>query len=233
MKIRYASIVDFDGDAYPGRNATVLRLTGCPLNCVYCPARELAGEAPFDEKPVEYFAEHLSKVMHSANALVVTGGEPLMQGNALEDLLALAKQKGFAIKLETPGYYAETLNDLLPNLDYVSIDLKAAFDAKAYASACGFKGDAGLLLSNVLRSLTFLEKRGRNVYKEFTVTAVPGFTDSPSVIEGLAAYVAPFADRFVVRCPASGCGCAPVGRERLAELAAAAKRHVECTAIEG
>ena len=198
MNIRFASIIDFDEDAYPLKRSTVVYLSGCPLNCPYCNEAPLVNPVSYGEKPVEYFIEHLKSVSEATEALVLTGGEPLMQANALARLCEAAKDLGFAVKIETSGYYAEALNQLLPFVDYVSMDLKNELEPKAYARSCGFN-NAEVLLSNVLRSLTYLEKRGQGVYKEFSLTVVPGLNDSPEVVKSLTQYVSPYCDRFVLR----------------------------------
>ena len=228
MNLRYASIVDFDADAYPPNRSAVIYLAGCPLNCRYCASPELLNGSGFDEKPVEYFLGHLRSVRAATDAVVLTGGEPLMQGNALLELCKPLKQMGFRVRIETSGYYPESLNDLLPYLDCVSMDLKGPLEKDALAKACGFKGDPELLLSNVLRSLAFLEKRGQGVFKEFVIPVAKGLNDDYGTVEALAKYVAPFANTLVLKRVATE-GFEPATEEKMLELSVYAKRHVKDT----
>ncbi|PIY91109.1 hypothetical protein COY71_04915 [Candidatus Micrarchaeota archaeon CG_4_10_14_0_8_um_filter_60_7] len=226
VNLRYASIVDYDSDAYPGKTSTVIYLAGCPLNCPYCPTPELIKADAFDEKAAAYFLYHLDSVKHATDAVVIRGGEPLVQGNALIEFCRGVKKKGFSIKLETAGFYPESLNDLLPFLDFVSMAIKAPLRKEVYAASCNFRGDPELLLSNALRSLTFLEKRGQGVFKEFVIPVSAGLNDSPEAIGEIAEYVASFADRLVLE------RVGEVPEEKMQELLIYAQRSVK-DSIEG
>jgi 7-carboxy-7-deazaguanine synthase len=75
-----------------------IRLTGCPLRCVYCDTQYsfYGGEWRTIEELVT--AARSSKVRH----VCVTGGEPLAQKACLELLTALC-DAGLAVSLETSG----------------------------------------------------------------------------------------------------------------------------------
>lgn len=190
MNLRFASILHGDEERWPGHSADVIHLAGCPFNCPWCNTPSLVHSEGFDEKPVEYFLDELA----DAEAVVLTGGEPLMQGNAV---LRLLKGLDAPARIETNGYYPETLNDCLPLVNEVALDFKARLGAEEYKAAAGFRGDPETLYSNVLRSLTFLEKNGSRVRKEFSFTVFPD-TEPESVAE-IASYVSLYCDEFVLR----------------------------------
>lgn len=75
-----------------------VRLTGCPLRCVYCDtAYAFSGGEHFT------IADVLARVrLHPARHVTVTGGEPLAQKNCLP-LLELLCDEGFEVSLETGG----------------------------------------------------------------------------------------------------------------------------------
>jgi len=60
------------------------------------------------------------------DAVVISGGEPLLHGD-LPSLLERIRAKGFLIKLDTNGAFPEELNALIQQrcLDYVALDVKA------------------------------------------------------------------------------------------------------------
>ena len=75
-----------------------VRLTGCPLRCVYCDtayAFEGGNKMSFDE----IFA---SVSQHQAKFVTVTGGEPLAQPQCIPLLKQLCDQ-GYRVSLETSG----------------------------------------------------------------------------------------------------------------------------------
>ena len=213
MNLRFGGIVHGDEERWPGHASSVLYLAGCPFRCPWCNTPSLVQTEGFAEQSVEYFLNELSK----SEAVVLTGGEPLMQGNAV---LGLLQRLDAPVRIETNGYYSETLNDCLPLAKEVQLDLKARLDARTYAEATAFRGDPELLLSNVLRSLAFLEKLGSHVFKEFRFTVVEGENDG--AVEEVAKYVAPYCDRFLV-----------VGddRNKSLPLAQAARKHVQNVAL--
>jgi pyruvate formate lyase activating enzyme len=190
MNLRFASIIDWDDKAFTGKTACVVYLAGCPLRCPWCYSGALV-TAPSEvsaEKPVEFFYNHLAKQRGKSNAVVFTGGEPCEQGNALAELCARLRSAGFAIKIETSGYYPEALAALIPHVDEVALDVKTRLNAQAYAAACGFNGNAELLASNVLRSIAFLETRGAQygVEWEARTTIVPGINDDVETVKEIA-----------------------------------------------
>lgn len=109
-----------------GRPRTFLRLSGCNLHCRWCDTAytwnwigsDFAHDRDQPERPHKFdpsreialleVAEVARLVLeHPADALVITGGEPLLQTTALIPLLdMLAAQGGPAIEIETNGTIA-------------------------------------------------------------------------------------------------------------------------------
>ncbi|MFH0835199.1 MAG: radical SAM protein [Candidatus Micrarchaeota archaeon] len=221
MNLHFASLVDGDPSAYPRKRSAVLFLCGCPLKCGFCGRPELLDTASCGEEPTSFFARHFAET--KPEAVVFAGGEPLMQGNALHELcMLLAKQQRLSIKIDTCGYYPEALADLLPFLSYVSLDIKTRLQQAPYAEITGFEGNPELLLSNVLRSLAFLEKLGSHVFKEFRFTVVEGKNDDAETAESVAKYVSAYCDRFLV---------VGTDRNKALPLAQACRKHVQNVAL--
>ncbi len=130
----------FQGEgAYCGVPQLFIRLSGCNLACSYCDtpqARERTGtawvsdwegERPGIENPVR--ASELAEVavtlwkaeMHSVS---LTGGEPLLQAEALSALLPLLRERGMPVYLETNGTLYGAVEKLLPWLDFIAMDIK-------------------------------------------------------------------------------------------------------------
>ena len=75
-----------------------IRLTGCPLRCVYCDtAYAFTGGNKFE------IAEIITQVeQYGTRYITVTGGEPLAQSSCLE-LMTKLLDKGYFVSLETSG----------------------------------------------------------------------------------------------------------------------------------
>ena len=81
-----------------GLPTTFIRLTGCPLRCVYCDS-----EYAFQGGELHSIAELVAQVADAGVPRVcVTGGEPLAQPNCWFLLTALC-DAGFEVSLETSG----------------------------------------------------------------------------------------------------------------------------------
>jgi 7-carboxy-7-deazaguanine synthase len=82
-----------------GLPCTFVRLTGCPLRCVYCDTvHAFHGGSPMTADEIERrVAEHLP-----CRFVTVTGGEPLAQPEA-SGLLSHLASRGYDVQIETSG----------------------------------------------------------------------------------------------------------------------------------
>jgi 7-carboxy-7-deazaguanine synthase len=81
-----------------GRPTVFVRLTGCPLRCVWCDTEYAFHGGQWHE--IDEIVEQVAK--YKTRHVCVTGGEPLAQKRCL-DLLARLCDAGFAVSLETSG----------------------------------------------------------------------------------------------------------------------------------
>ncbi len=144
------SLVDF-----PGKVAAVLFLQGCPWRCPFCyntHLQDISAEESIDE---EAFFAFLEKRKGKLDAVVFSGGEPLVQ-NGLYEAMQKAKSMGYTIGLHTGGFNPQALAKVLPLVDWVGFDIKAPFDEKHYQRAIGSQTP----LNNILESLDMLIEKG-------------------------------------------------------------------------
>ena len=100
------------------------------------------------------------------DAVVITGGEPTLH-KELPKFLKKLKERGFTVKLDTNGFYPDVLEECLPYVDYVALDVKTSLEKYG---RLGAKSTA-----DFLRTLEML-KTGKVEY-ELRTTVVPGFVD--------------------------------------------------------
>lgn len=128
---RRASMIDF-----PGRMAAVFLTAGCNFRCGFCHNPHLI-EPSEQTLPWEQLEAICSKFQEQwVNAAVVSGGEPTRHKN-LPDLIQFFKQFGWAVKLDTNGSNPDLLEGLLPDVDYVAMDIKCSLDC--YPQLTGYK----------------------------------------------------------------------------------------------
>ena len=116
---------------YPGRLAAAVFLRGCNLRCPYCYNRALVlpdggGEGFVGAGDI---LSHLAKRRNVLSALVISGGEPLL--NPLTpQLIRAARSLGYKIKLDTNGTLPRLLEQFCASAelrpDYVAMDIKTA-----------------------------------------------------------------------------------------------------------
>ena len=147
---------------YPGRVALVLFTPGCNLRCGFCHNWRIAvdPQPPFLQEATAL--ELLDARKRYVDAVVVTGGEPCMH-KELPKFLAKLKERGFSVKLDTNGFFPETLEECLGSVDYVAMDVKTCPEKYQQLGATE--------TASMIRTVEIL-KTGKVPY-EFRTTLVP------------------------------------------------------------
>ena len=150
---------------FHGNMSLVIFMSKCPLACRYCHNVELLEDDT--EKTFEEIKSEIDNACDFIDAVVLSGGEPLMQLDALIELFTYIKSVGLKTKLDTSGIYPEKIEKLLDLelLDFVSLDVKAPFEK--YRKVTG--ANVG---SQVKKSMKLLNSDD-NVHLEVRTTYVP------------------------------------------------------------
>lgn len=152
--LQKTSLLDF-----PEKIAAIVFTMGCNFRCGYCHNPELInGEAKIEE-----VFEFLKTRQGKLDGVVITGGEPCLQKD-LPEFIKQVKELGFAVKLDTNGSFPEMLEKVLPDLDYVAMDIKAPLEK--YSQIVNVDVDT----SKILKSIEVLKNSG--VDYEFRTTVV-------------------------------------------------------------
>lgn len=92
--------------SHAGRPCSFVRLTGCPMRCVWCDS-----EYTFYGGEKIAFGDIFAKLDEfGCNLVEVTGGEPLAQKNAFPFITELC-DRGYEVLIETGGYVSTELVD--------------------------------------------------------------------------------------------------------------------------
>ncbi len=84
---------------HTGKPAYFIRLGGCDVGCKWCDAKNTWNPKLYPPTPIEAVVERATSC--AAQAIVITGGEPLLY--PLDKLCAELKEQGLKIFLETSG----------------------------------------------------------------------------------------------------------------------------------
>lgn len=179
----YETSSRYDG---PGLRA-VLFLSGCLLRCTYCHNPDTwhlkDGTYVSSGQVLERLKSFAPALLSLDGGLTISGGEPMVQMAFTHEILAGAKAMGLHTAIETSGYLGDRVDDaFLSCLDMVLLDIKSS-NPETYKSVTGRD------LAPTLRFAERLAKIGKRAWVRFTL--VPGHTDDPDNVEGIARFVAP------------------------------------------
>lgn len=141
-QLRIGGITPFSTSDWPGKLACVAFLAGCPWRCPYCqnPQLQSIEAATLTDEDLFAFLEQRRGLL---DGVVFSGGEPLAQQATIE-AAARAHQMGFEVGLHTCGAYPQRLQQILPHLDWVGLDVKAPWDAYDRITRVPGSGDRAL-----------------------------------------------------------------------------------------
>ena len=179
----YETSSRYDG---PGLRA-VLFVSGCLLRCTYCHNPDTwhlkDGTYVSAEQVIDRLGQFASALRALDGGLTISGGEVLVQLAFTKRILAGAKKMGLNTAIETSGFLGDRVDDsYLSVLDLVLLDIKSS-DPETYKTVTGRD------LAPTLRFAERLAKINKPVWVRFTL--VPGLTDDPANVDGIAKFVAP------------------------------------------
>ena len=169
----------------PGVRSVVF-LQGCRLRCLYCHNPD-TWEHRSSKAMVLTPRQLVDRLLRfrpyygSDGGVTFSGGEPLLQPEFLTETLSLCKQEGLHTCLDTAGCGLGHYEDLLKHTDLVLLDIKH-YTPEGYRQITGQPMEA---FNNFLASV---QAQGVPLWLRHVV--VPGLTDSPGHLEGLADYIA-------------------------------------------
>jgi len=179
----YETSSRYDG---PGLRA-VLFVSGCLLRCTYCHNPDTwhlkDGTYISAQQVVDRLGQFASALRALDGGLTISGGEVMVQLAFTKRILAGAKQMGLHTAIETSGFLGDRVDEsYLSLLDLVLLDIKSS-------NPDTYKLVTGRDLAPTLRFAERLAKMNKPVWVRFTL--VPGHTDDPANVEGIAKFVAP------------------------------------------
>ncbi len=162
-------------------------LAGCPLRCRYCHSPDTwyqrNGEPTTVEQLLTQVRRYARFIKVAGGGVTLSGGEPLQQAAFTAAVLQGAKDLGLHTALDTSGFLGDrATDDLLDATDLVLLDLKS-WDPHTYRRVTR-TGQ----VTPTLRLARRLAERGTPIWIRFVL--VPGLTDDPANVDGIADFVA-------------------------------------------
>lgn len=107
-----------------GQRHLFIRFWNCNLGCHYC---DTDYRGPYEEYTPERLTERVRRHLREDgpfHAVSLTGGEPLLWAGFLRGWLPWLREMGQAVYLETNGTLPSALEEVLPWVDIVAMDVK-------------------------------------------------------------------------------------------------------------
>ena len=199
MKVRLFEVftsVEGEGILY-GTKTLFVRLAGCPFTCFYC---DTLDALPLDsgteytlEQAFGLIDENLQDKTYKVN---FTGGEPLLQHEAVAELAKHIQSMKIPTYLESSCFDSNKFNHVLPFIDFVKIEFKTPdsefVDSKHYPNL--MENALGCLRSSVSsKKKTYIKivvssktksepfkKLLQNIFKIITRDDLSGFIIQPT-----------------------------------------------------
>ncbi|WP_025700487.1 radical SAM protein [Paenibacillus durus] len=175
---------------------TVVHLKGCPLYCISCPDPEIRNPGVrlvwdpirarhFEDGRIYSVQEVLELCLDTPDSLgktaervLLTGGEALMQHSFVYELLSRLKEREVHTAVETTGYVIQSqFTKLLPLIDHLIFNVKH-YEREMHRKITGVYND--LIIENLRNSLNSPSE------VEVRLTLIPGLNDRPEDAEGFS-----------------------------------------------
>lgn len=179
----YESSSRYDG---PGLRV-VLFVSGCLLRCTYCHNPDTwhlkDGTYVSVDQVLRRLGDFAPSIRDLGGGLTISGGEPMVQLAFTRRIFAGAKAMGLHTAIQTSGFLGDRCDAAyLSEIDLVLLDIKSS-DPETYRRVTGRD------IAPTLRFAERLASLEKPVWVRFTL--VPGETDEPANVEGIARFVAP------------------------------------------
>lgn len=168
LKVRLYEIftsLEGEGILY-GTKTLFVRLAGCPFKCFYCDTKD---SLPMDSgqeyeigEACRLIEKNLEKNTYKVN---FTGGEPLVQSEAVSEMAKFVKTKNLPTYLESSCYDSKKFSQVIPHIDYIKIEFKTPesefVDTKHYSK----------LLENELQCLELAVNSKKTTYVKVVINS--------------------------------------------------------------
>jgi pyruvate formate lyase activating enzyme len=179
----YETSSRYDG---PGLRV-VLFVSGCLLRCTYCHNPDTwhlkDGTYVSADLVLRRLGDFAPALLPLGGGLTISGGEPMVQLAFTRRIFAGAKAMDLHTAIQTSGFLGDRADEsYLSNIDLVLLDIKSS-DPDTYRRVTARD------LAPTLRFAERLASLSKPVWVRFTL--VPGETDDPANVDGIARLVAP------------------------------------------
>ncbi len=195
--IRLGGIVDISTIDWYSNVSSVIFFAGCNFRCPYCQNAKLIPLDSGKNVDIEYLRNRLEDQKNLLDAVVISGGEPLLQPEGIMILSNLADELGLKVMINTNGSQPKIIEELLESgcIDRVALDVKAPLTAKKYAPFLALESKN--THNEVKKSLEICHDQ--KIDLEIRTTIAPGISDNPTYIRAIAENIKGYNMKYILQ----------------------------------
>ena len=183
MKVLVAGLLDLSSVDYPKRPAAVIFTPRCNYDCPFCQNWQILKVKPEHRKDMNEIYRFIDRASNTIEAVKVTGGEPTLYPEFLEQVSTYSRKKGLLFGFDTNGFLHEVIGRLSSYADLISLDLKTdPTNPESMEKLIGLPGKGREAGHNTIKTLESLMKQ-KDVYLDLRTTVVPTLNDGEREFE--------------------------------------------------
>lgn len=189
LLFRIGGITDMSTVDWYGRLSMVVFWAGCNLRCPYCHNSSLIPLDSGEMLDLNFLRERIEKALtpvETIEAVVFTGGEPLLQPDGVIHAAKLFKEYGLKIMLDTNGSIFQSFQRIVKTnlVDRVALDIKAPLSTEEYCKFGVLGEEASGIISSIKAVLKLCTEK--SIPLELRTTVAPGISDTSTFIKNIA-----------------------------------------------
>ncbi|MCX6649558.1 MAG: anaerobic ribonucleoside-triphosphate reductase activating protein [Candidatus Bathyarchaeota archaeon] len=186
VRLRVGGITDMSTIDWYGNVSLIVFCAGCNYRCPYCHNSALIPPDSGREIDLNLLKERIMANKLIDDAIVFTGGEPVLQPDAIIEAAKLSKSLGLKVMLDTNGSVKQNLERILRSgyIDRVALDVKAPLNPTDYGRVTGRPDLGEASVEAVEHCLNLSKELGLEM--EVRTTVAPGLSDAPTFIASIA-----------------------------------------------
>jgi pyruvate formate lyase activating enzyme len=188
-EIRIGGVTDMSTVDWYGNVSLVVFWAGCNIRCPYCHNSTLISPDSGQIVDLQYLDDRLKQAMYpipSLDAVVFTGGEPLLQYGKVILAAELVKQHNLQLMLDTNGTLWNAAKKTLETglIDRVALDVKSPLNKDAFGLLSQRPEMAEEYVNSILNTIKLCNEI--NIPIEARTTVAPGVSDDEVYIRTIA-----------------------------------------------
>jgi pyruvate formate lyase activating enzyme len=200
--MRIGGITDMSTVDWYGNVSLVLFCAGCNLRCPYCHNPTLIPMESGTEVNLHYLDERLKQGMSpvpSLDAVVFTGGEPILQPNAVIEAAKLVKEYELKLMLDTNGTIYTAIEAILSTglIDRVALDIKSPLNTTEFSKISGVPEMAKKYVDSIKKTLILCKKLDIKI--EARTTVAPKVSDQEDYIRDISRSIKEYSDVYYLQ----------------------------------